>query len=253
MFGSDRTRTTATTHRDPVARGGVSFGPIITGVLVALGAMFLLSAIVAGVLASLGYLDDVTAGDALELGLGAGIALIVAQFLAYMWGGYTAGRMSRGAGAANGLLVPLFAILLVVVVGAIAALLGAETQLNMPFSANRLPVENDLLVEWGPAVGIATLVAMFLGGLLGGIAGARWHTRLERDAWEEERTYTTRDRDVTDDRSGVARDTAGHDTAAGRDTSIRTEDGRPVSVGGDRPVEDRTVDLREQETHHRRV
>lgn len=255
MFGSDRTRTTATTHRDPVARGGVSFGPVITGVLVALGAMFLLSAIVAGVLASLGYLDDVTAGDALELGLGAGIALIVAQFLAYMWGGYTAGRMSRGAGAANGLLVPLFAILLVVVVGAIAAFLGAETQLNMPFSANRLPVENDLLVEWGPAVGIATLVAMFLGGLLGGIAGARWHTRLERKAWEEEReAYTTREHDeVAGDRNAVSRDTVGRDTAVGSDTSIRTEDGRPVSVGGDRPVEDRTVDLREQETQHRRV
>lgn len=253
MFGSSRTRTTDTLQREPVARGGVSFGPIITGVLVALGGMFLLSAIVAGVLASLGYLDDVTTGEAVELGLGAGIALIVAQFLAYMWGGYTAGRMSRGAGAANGLLVPLTAILLAILVGAIAAFMGAETQLNLPFTANRLPIENDLLVEWGPAVGIATLVAMFLGGLIGGIAGARWHTKLERTAWEEHH-----DTEVEHDRT---EHTHAATTTPGESTSIRTEDGRPVAVGGERPVEDRTVpphpketiDLREQETHRRGV
>lgn len=253
MFGSSRTRTTDTLQREPVARGGVSFGPIITGVLVALGGMFLLSAIVAGVLASLGYLDDVTTGEAVELGLGAGIALIVAQFLAYMWGGYTAGRMSRGAGAANGLLVPLTAILLAILVGAIAAFMGAETQLNLPFTANRLPIENDLLVEWGPAVGIATLVAMFLGGLIGGIAGARWHTKLERTVWEEHH-----DTVVEHDRS---EHTHAPTTTPGESTSIHTEDGRPVAVGGERPVEDRTVpphpkeaiDLREQETHRRGV
>lgn len=250
MFGSRRTVTETTTDA-PVARGGVSGGPIVTGVLVALGAMFLLSAIVAGVLSSLGYLDDIAAGETIELGIGAGIALIVAQFLAYLWGGYTAGRMSRGAGAANGLLVPLMAIVIALLVGAVAAFLGAETQLNLPFTASRLPIENDLLVEWGPTVGIASLVAMFLGGLLGGVMGARWHTKLERTTWEE-----ARERRIEEDRTSST-DTAG----PGHDTAIRTEDGRPVTVGGDRPVADRTVtsqgetvDLRaEQPTERRRV
>ncbi|MFP5298493.1 MAG: hypothetical protein ACLGHL_05865 [Actinomycetota bacterium] len=248
MFGS-RNRVVTTTDA-PVARGGVSGGPVITGVLVALGAMFLLSAIVAGVLSSLGYLDDVVDGATVELGIGAGIALIVAQFLAYMWGGYTAGRMSRGAGAANGLLVPLMAIVIALLVGAVAAFLGAETQMNLPFTTSRLPIENDLLVEWGPAVGIASLVAMFLGGLIGGIAGARWHTKLERAALEEEREAR-----IEHDRSA-----APGATDHGADTAIRTEDGRPVSVGGDRPVEDRTVtsrgdtvDLRNHESTQRRV
>ncbi|MGI8407137.1 MAG: hypothetical protein ACR2L3_01310, partial [Actinomycetota bacterium] len=151
----------------------------------AFGAMFLLSAIVGGVLAGLGVTDQVTAGDTVDATIGAGIALVVAQFLAHLWGGYTAGRMSRGAGLANGLLVPLIAILLAVAVGAIATALGATANLNLPFTANRLPLENDFLVDWGVAIGVASLLAMFVGGAAGGLMGARWHTKLERRAVDD--------------------------------------------------------------------
>jgi hypothetical protein len=200
------------------ARGGISFGAIMTGVVVALGAMFLLSALVGGVLAGLGYLDDgqLSAGEVVEAGIGAGIALVVAQFLSYLWGGYTAGRMSRGAGAANGLLVPLFALILAALVGAIATGLGAEANLNLPFSTNRLPLENDTLVDWGVWIGLASLVAMFLGGLLGGSMGARWHTKLEQRELEE-RHETHRDTvDGTRDDDGHT-ETYNRPTVAGRD------------------------------------
>lgn len=182
MFGSkERTHTTTSTlDRAPTARGGVAFGPILTGVVVAIGAMFLLSAIVGGVLAGIGVTEGLNPGDAVEAGLGAGIALVVAQFLSYLWGGYTAGRMGRGAGFANGLLVPVVALLVALAVGGIATALGAEANLNLPFTTNRLPLENDTLVDWGVGIGIASLVAMFLGGILGGLMGARWHTKLER-------------------------------------------------------------------------
>ena len=239
MFGrkEETHSTTTSTHlRDvPKARGGVSFGPILTGVVVAFGAMFLLSALVGGVLAGLGYMEngEISTGEAIDAGIGAGIALVVAQFLSYLWGGYTAGRMSRGAGAANGFLVPLLAIIVAIAVGGVATALGAEANLNLPFSTSRLPLENDALVDWGVGISIASLVAMFLGGILGGLMGARWHTKLERRELE-----STEERHVTHDRDVVGTGTAG--TVAGTHThglgseSSRTETfNRPVVTGHD--------------------
>lgn len=166
---------------EPAARGGMSLGAILTGVVVAIGAMFLLSAIIGGLLAATGTsLTEVAEGDAIEATAVVGGAVVLATFLAYLWGGYTAGRMGRGAGAGNGLMVPLLALILAVIVGAVASALGATAQLNLPFSTTRLPVEDTNLVDLGSAFAIASLVAMFLGGLLGGMMGHRWHTKLER-------------------------------------------------------------------------
>lgn len=191
MFGKRDDTATAGTYTssaavEPRARGGVAFGPILTGVVVAFGAMFLLSALVGGVMASLGLIEDeVTSGEAIEAGLGAGMALVVAQFLSYLWGGYTAGRMARGSGIANGSLVPLTALIVGAIVVAIATGLGANANLNLPFTTNQLQLDEATLVDWGVGIGIASLIAMFLGGALGGGMGARWHTKLERNVAEE--------------------------------------------------------------------
>jgi hypothetical protein len=179
-------RTLQQTHeseRVPVrARGGLSIGGVLTGVVVAFGAMFLLSGIIGGILAAIGVSDtNVTRGEAVEAGIAGGIAYVVAMFLAYLWGGYTAGRMARGAGVLNGVLVPIAAIILALVVAGIVAALGASANLNLPFTTARLPIrEGSSLVDWGIGLGVAALVAMFAGGALGGSLGARWHTKLER-------------------------------------------------------------------------
>jgi hypothetical protein len=175
------------------ARGGVSGGAILTGVVVAFGAMFLLSAIIGGILTALGVAEtDITRGEAIDAGIAAGIAFVVAQLLSYMWGGYTAGRMGRGAGVANGILVPITAIVLGLITAAIVTGLGATANLNLPFTDNRLPLENDYLVDWGIGIAIASLIAMFVGAAAGGALGARWHTKLEKDVYGE-RPITTRD------------------------------------------------------------
>jgi hypothetical protein len=175
------------------ARGGVSGGAILTGVVVAFGAMFLLSAIIGGILTALGVAEtDITRGEAVDAGIGAGMAFVVAQFLSYLWGGYTAGRMGRGAGVANGILVPVTAIVLALLTGLIVAGLGATANLNLPFTENRLPVENDYLVSWGIGIAVASFIAMFIGAAVGGAMGARWHTKLEKDVYGE-RPVTTRD------------------------------------------------------------
>lgn len=183
----DTRPTSGFSYSDLRARGGLSLVAVITGVVVAFGAMFLLSAIAGGVLTAAGITPEDISDQtgAIEAGIGSGIVLVIAQFLAYLWGGYTAGRMARGAGIANGLLVPLISLLIAVAVGAVVAALGATANLNLPFSANRLPLEGDYLIEWGAGIGIAVLAAMLLGGAIGGGLGARWHSRLEVHRAEE--------------------------------------------------------------------
>lgn len=197
MFG--RTRTTPATApitRIDRARGGVSGGAVITGVVVAFGAMFLLSALAGGILTAAGITpDDVSdSTGAIEAGIGAGIVVVIAQLLAYLWGGYTAGRMARGAGVVNGMLVPLIAIVVAVAVGAVVASLGATANLNLPYSTNRLPLEGDYLIDWGLGIALAALAAMFVGGAIGGALGSRWHTKLEQHRAEEAAEEVTEQR-----------------------------------------------------------
>lgn len=243
MFGS---RTDTTTYRGRTvidARGGVSGGAILTGVVVAFGAMFLLSAIVGGVLTAIGVTAaDVSTSDAIEAGLGAGIVLVVAQFLAYLWGGYSAGRMARGAGALNGFLVPLVAILVAIAVGAVVAALGASANLNLPFSTSRLPLDNDFVVDWGMAISLGALAAMFIGGIVGGALGSRWHTKLERRTLDEvpatsnepvgQRQLDVRDRTATPTSTTATSPTATSPTASSPTTTgtspTAADEGTPV-------------------------
>jgi hypothetical protein len=164
------------------ARGGFSFGSVLTGVLVAFGAFIVLSALIGATLVALGFAETgIDPGDARTATIGAGIGLIVAQLLAYLWGGYTAGRMARGAGLLNGLLVAILALVLVALVGAVVAAVSGsvDVQAQTDAAQAQLPLPLSDLAEIGTGVGIGVLLAMLLGGVLGGWMGQRWHTKLE--------------------------------------------------------------------------
>jgi hypothetical protein len=213
MFSRDRDVEVEHTYETPsrtatVARGGVSLWSILTGVLVAFGVMFLLSAIAGAVIVNAGLIDEIESGSTVEVGVGAIVAIALAQFIAYLWGGYTAGRMARGSGFANGLLVPILALVIAAVVAGIAYALDETASLGLPFAENRLPVNNDALIDLGVAGGIATLAAMLFGGLIGGVLGSRWHTKLERKAIAD---HEAKSIDLREGRT-TTHDTAVHET-----------------------------------------
>jgi hypothetical protein len=214
------------------ARGGVSLWSVVTGVVVAFGAMVILSAIIGGILAEAGVDATEVANEPTDAGLGLGIGMIAAMFLAYLWGGYTAGRMGRGAGLINGLLVPLVAIIIGVIVYAIVNATNGDANLNLPFTENRLVADDEsLLYDWAGTIGIGMLIAMFVGGILGGLAGHGWHRKLERrelDKRESEHeavvaqreAVTTRDREAArEHETERVRDAA----AAGRQRHLEHE------------------------------
>lgn len=262
MFGRRDNEETIATRRgiDTTARGGISGGALATGVVVAQGAMLLLTALVGATLVSAGLITEGAAsgavdGTAVEIGIGVMIALLLVQFLSYMWGGHTAARMARGAGLAHGLLVPAISLLLALAIGAIAAVLQANTALSLPFGTGRLPLEGNYEVTWGIGAGIAALVAMFLGGALGGLRGEHWHTRLERDAAGElaatrtdERIGDGRREDVRHDDHSDSNEVTTGGLAGERATSEHHYDTKDVAVERDDGSTSSAseVDLREE-------
>jgi hypothetical protein len=162
--------------------GRLSLPSVLAGVLVAYGAFAVLAALVGTVAAAIGLNTDLSRNDWAALGVGSAIAVAVVLLLAYLFGGYVAGRMARRAGLLNGLAVFLLALLLVAVVAAVAASQTNAEAIGSNLRNLGIPTTG---TEWGKAgtvAGIASLAAMLLGALLGGVLGERWHSKLTRRA-----------------------------------------------------------------------
>jgi len=184
------------THRDPVAEhddvvareheayGGVKVGAAFFGWLVAVGIAVLLTALIAATGTAVGLTTegqmDVDAADAETVGLvGAALVLLV-MFLAYLSGGYVAGRMARFDGAKQGFAVFLWAIVMAIVIGLLAWAAGAE--FNVLLDVNlfpRLPVDEGTWTTGGIIAAIVWLLASLGGAILGGIIGVRYHRKVD--------------------------------------------------------------------------
>ena len=162
--------------------GRLSLPSVLAGVLVAYGAFAVLAALVGAVAAAIGLNTDLAGNDWASLGVGSAIAVAVVLLLAYLFGGYVAGRMARRAGLLNGLAVFVLAVLLVAVVAAIAASQADTDAVQANLRSLGIPTTG---TEWGrvgTAAGIGSLAAMLVGALVGGVLGERWHTKLTRRA-----------------------------------------------------------------------
>lgn len=190
MFGkkdkNDGTDTEVNRREITIARGGIAPWAILTGVVVAYGAFSLIFAIVGGAFAASGVEADELTSASREIGIGVAIGALVSWFLAFLWGGYTAGRMGRGAGILNGILVPILFLVIGGIVAALVAAFGETANLQLPFTQNQLPIRGSELYEYSIAFSIAILAAMLIGGILGGGMGQRWHKKLERRTLHDE-------------------------------------------------------------------
>lgn len=170
---------------------GVSFGSVMTGLVVAVGSMMLIG-IAAGITAYyLGIGADDVQGASLGTSIALGAAALMIQFLSYMWGGYTAGRMGRSAGALNGFLVPAVGLLLGGLTALTTVLTGTIDRSQIPFPSE-LPFGGSDIARFGTMMGLASMAVMFLGGVLGGTMGERWHRVLESGI-QRERVIDLRD------------------------------------------------------------
>ncbi len=172
--------------------GGIKWGAAFFGWLSANGLAVILLALLSAAGVAFGLTQVSSADQAADqataaadtIGLTGGIALLVVLFLAYLAGGYVAGRMARFDGVKQGLAVWIIGLLVAVLLGIAGAVLGSQynvlSQLNLP----SLPISGDTLTTAGIIALVAVLVATLAGAILGGKLGTRYHRKVDRAGFD---------------------------------------------------------------------
>ena len=167
--------------------GGANLGAAIAGWLVAIALTVLLSSVVGAVAAAVGNANNLTQNDAQRhagaVGLGAAIAIVVVMMVAYFFGGYVAGRMSRFDGGRQGITVWLIGLLVTLVAVGLGLLFGDQYNVLDRVDLPRIPIPNNTATWGGILTALALLVGTFLAAVVGGKVGHRYHDRVDRVAF----------------------------------------------------------------------
>ena len=175
--------------REKEEYGGIKLGSAFFGWLTATGTAVILTALAAAAGAAFGLSGTTDAREAVDqaaenaetIGIVGGIVLVVVLFVAYYCGGYVAGRMARFDGAKQGLAVWLWAVVIAIVLALLGLVAGSQynvlSQLN---TFPQIPVSASDLTTGGVIALVAAAVVSLVGAVLGGIAGMRFHRKVER-------------------------------------------------------------------------
>lgn len=180
-------RAEALDRRSVVARereqfGGIKIGSAFFGWVTAMGMTVLLTAIAAGIASAIGASTNTDLNAAIQqvsqdptgAGIVGAVVLLAILLIAYYCGGYVAGRMARFQGARQGVAVWLWAIVAGVVLTILGAILGNQINLGANISVTPEMTSAGII-----AAAVAALVAL-CGAVLGGLAGMRFHRRVDR-------------------------------------------------------------------------
>lgn len=176
--------------REKDAFGGLKLGAAFFGWLTAVGATVVLVAIVAAVAVGTDLrqtLEGETTGRERLIGI---IVLVAVLFVAYYCGGYVAGRMARFNGVRQGIGVWLWSVLIAAIVTALAAFTDDSNRViqELDLSTADLDVDN-LTQESIIALAVVLGVSLF-GAIVGGLAGMRFHRRVDRAGFASDRYAT---------------------------------------------------------------
>jgi hypothetical protein len=170
--------------------GGMKFGSCFFGWLAATGTAVILTGLLAAVGVGIGYNTGLTpqqaGANAPAIGLTAAIVLLVVVFVAYLAGGYVAGRMARFNGVRQGVGVWLWAIVVAIVLGVLGFIVG--DQFNVLSRLSGLPTVpvSGTSATTGAIISLVAVAAVALvGAILGGLAGMRYHRRVDRATFDD--------------------------------------------------------------------
>lgn len=185
-FGLDRSSVTA---REKEQYGGVKVGSAFFGWLTATGTAVLLTGLLAAVGTAVGFATETPAADAADsagssaqtAGLVGAIVLLVVLLIAYFCGGYVAGRMARFNGVKQGIAVWVWALVIAVVVAVLGLIAGDRFDVVSQLSTlPQLPVSTSDLTTGGIVALLAVAATSLIGAILGGLAGMRFHRKVDR-------------------------------------------------------------------------
>jgi MFS family permease len=176
------TRTTTDPYAGIVAArerfGGIDIPASLVGMLTALSTTLILAGLVGAAFGVVGYQTGLES-DAEDLSLASMIGGVAVLFVAYVVGGWAAGRIARYDGARNGFAAGVWTLILAAILAGLGAWIGSEYDV---FRNVDLPQwwSTDALTTAAIISGIAAIAAMFVGGVIGGLWGERYHRRADR-------------------------------------------------------------------------
>jgi hypothetical protein len=159
--------------------GGIDVPATLVGMLAALALLALLAGLIGAAVGAIGYQTGLE-GNADDLSIGGLVGGIAAILVAFVVGGWAAARIARYDGVRNGIMTAVWALVLAAIVAALAALFGSEydilSRIDMPQWFSR-----DALTAGAIVSGAATVLAMLVGGAVGGWFGERYHKRVDAE------------------------------------------------------------------------
>ncbi|TDT66299.1 hypothetical protein [Frigoribacterium sp. PhB116] len=124
-----------------------------------------------------GYLGE----NAEVLSITTGIVVLVIVFAGYFVGGFTASRVARFSGFKQGLATWLWGLVITIVVGVVGAVVGVQAG-DQSAPNPMIPSMDDMSstsVESFVFLGLLVVLS-FVGAVLGGLLGQRWHRKVDR-------------------------------------------------------------------------
>lgn len=158
--------------------GGIDVPATLVGMLTALSTVLILAGLIGAAVGAVGYQTGLEA-DAQDLSTWSLIGGVAVLFVGYLVGGWAAGRIARYDGAKNGFVTGVWTLLFGGIMAALGAWVGSDYDV---FRNVDLPqwFDSDAFTTAAIVSGIAAILAMFVGGTLGGAWGAFYHRRADR-------------------------------------------------------------------------
>src|SRR6478735_553435 len=199
--------------------GGIKVGSAFFGWLTATGTAVLLTALVAAGGTAVGLATNTDVNDAVDqassnqtVGLTGIIVLLVILLIAYYCGGYVAGRMARFNGARQGFMVWIWALIAAIVVAALGMVAGQRFNILANLNSfPRIPINEGELNTLSIIAAIVVALVALVGAVLGGLAGMRFHRRVDRAGFSP--AATVENQTVRDNSAG---ENSARDNSAGR-------------------------------------
>jgi hypothetical protein len=162
--------------------GGLDIPASFAGMLVALASLLLLAGLASAAIGAIAFQTGLE-GHEEELSIGALITAGVVIFLAFLFGGWAAGRMARYNGVLNGFMVAVWFVILSVLLAVLGAAAGDVYNLfgDLRVAEASLPnwFSGDDVTTGAKISSIAFVVVMVAGAILGGLWGTRMHRRAD--------------------------------------------------------------------------
>jgi uncharacterized membrane protein len=159
--------------------GGIDIPASLVGMLTALSSTLIIAGLIGAAVGVVGYQTGLDQRDAEDLSTWSLLGGAAVLFVAYVIGGWAAGRMARYDGARNGFATGVWTLVFAGILAGLGAWAGREYDV---FRNVDLPqwFTSDALTTAAIVSGVVAVVAMFLGGVLGGAWGERYHRRADR-------------------------------------------------------------------------